>query len=72
MKKFTLLLNICIVLVLFSCKKQVKVQENDAVAKPESIVVKKRNQPKNLTYHIESAKEFLAKNSSDSIQTSIA
>ena len=72
MKKFTLLLNICIVLVLFSCKKQDKVQEADAVAKPESIVVKKRNQPKNLTYHIESAKEFLAKNSSDSIQTTIA
>ena len=72
MKKITLLLNICIVLVLFSCKKQDKVQETDAVANPESIVVKKRNQPKNLTYHIESAKEFLAKNSSDSIQTSIA
>ena len=72
MKKVTLLLNICIVLVLFSCKKQDKVQEADAVAKPESIVVKKRNQPKNLTYHIETAKEFLAKNSSDSIQTSIA
>ena len=72
MKKVTLLLNICIVLVLFSCKKQDKVQETDAVAKPESIVVKKRNQPKNLTYHIETAKEFLAKNSSDSIQTSIA
>ena len=72
MKKITLLLNICIVLVLFSCKKQDKVQEADAVTNPELIVVKKRNQPKNLTYHIESAKEFLAKNSSDSIQTTIA
>ena len=50
MKKITLLLNICIVLVLFSCKKQDKVQETDAVANPESIVVKKPTQESNLSH----------------------
>jgi hypothetical protein len=69
MKKITFLLNICVILVIFSCKKAETVEK---VAKPEVVIVKERNEPKKRTYHMENATEFLSKNNSDSTQVAIS
>jgi len=66
MKKIALLLNISVTILFFSCKQQDKPD-----ATTETVTVKERHEPKNRSYHIESAKEFLLKNSSDAAQLNI-
>ena len=65
MRKTILLLNIFIALALFSCKQQDK---KESIKETETIAVKKRNEPKNKSFHLESAKEWLSKNARDSTQ----
>ena len=65
MRKTILLLNIFIALALFSCK---QLDKKESIKETETIAVKKRNEPKNKSFHLESAKEWLSKNASDSTQ----
>lgn len=66
MKKIALILNISIAILFFSCKQQDK---QDTIN--ETVIVKERHEPKKRAYHIESAKEFLSKNSNDVAQLNI-
>ena len=63
MKKIALILNICVTLLFVACK-----QENKKESTGEKVVVKQRNEPKKTSFHLESAKEWLSKNASDSTQ----
>ena len=67
MKKIALLLTFSTALLIFSCKQQ---EKTDSTV--ETVPVKERNEPKNRSFHLESAKEWLAKNSSDSTNFNIA
>ena len=69
MKKITLFLNISILLFLISCKKQEKIESTIVV---EPVAVKERIEPKKRSFHMESAKEWLAKNNNDSTQATLA
>jgi hypothetical protein len=66
MKKIALILNISIAILFFSCK-----QKDNQDTTNETVTVKERHEPKKRTYHIESAKEFLSKNSNDVAQLNI-
>lgn len=67
MKKIALILNISIALLFVGCK-----QENKTESTEKEVIVKQRNEPKKSSYHLESAKDWLSKNASDSTKFRIA
>ena len=67
MKKIALILNISIALLFVGCK-----QENKTESTEKEVIVKQRNEPKKSSYHLESAKDWLSKNASDSTKFHIA
>ena len=67
MKKIALILNISIALLFAGCK-----QENKTESTEKEVIVKQRNEPKKSSYHLESAKDWLSKNASDSTKFHIA
>jgi hypothetical protein len=54
MKKLALLFNVSLLILLVSCKQQADVESD------ESIPVIKRHEPKTISYHLESTKQWLA------------
>lgn len=67
MKKIALILNISLALLFVACK-----QENKTELTAEKVVVKERHEPKKTSYHLESAKDWLSKNATDSTKFHIA
>ena len=66
MKKIALILNISLALLFVACK-----QENKTESTAEKVVVKERHEPKKTSYHLESAKDWLSKNATDSTKFQI-
>ena len=67
MKKIALILNISIALLFVGCKQDSKTESTE-----KEVIVKQRNEPKKSSYHLESAKDWLSKNASDSTKFHIA
>ena len=67
MKKIALILNISLALLFVACR-----QENKTESTAEKVVVKERHEPKKTSYHLESAKDWLKKNATDSTKFHIA
>ena len=67
MKKVALILNISIALLFVGCK-----QENKTESTEKEVIIKQRNEPKKTSYRLESAKDWLSKNASDSTKFHIA
>ena len=67
MKKIALILNISIALLFVGCKQDSKTESTE-----KEVIVKQRNEPKKSSYHLESAKDWLSKNASDSTKFRIA
>ncbi|MEC5167017.1 hypothetical protein RCH18_002766 [Flavobacterium sp. PL11] len=71
MKKINLLLSISILIFLVSCKEQKEQQAVESNSTVEPVVKVERKEPKKRSYHLETAKDWLAKNGTDSAQANI-
>lgn len=69
MKKLALLLNICVMILLVSCKQQANVESDDSVDSEPEI---KRQEPKSVAYRLENTKQWLAANATNSKALKIA
>ena len=69
MKKLALLLNISVMILIVSCKQQDNVE---SVESEENVPVITRQGPKNISYHLENTKQWLAAHAGDDKMLGIA